>query len=216
MDHVDACVAFMLDPTAIARVAGSGIPFVLLGNEDRPVEVSTVRIDFSSGIRQAFDHLVARGHRRIATIDDRDRAESGAPDVRSGLFSAVAAEYGLPVEPHWRQLATNSVQGGAAAMERLLETAPEVTAVVSYNDMIAIGAMRHAMARGLAVPGDCAFVGFDGLTLGELVDPPLTTLYIDKRRLGQAAVEQVADQMAGSGGMADTVVRMQLVARSST
>jgi LacI family transcriptional regulator len=101
-------------------------------------------------------------------------------------------------------------------MERLLETAPDVTAVVSYNDMIAIGAMRHAMARGLAVPGACAFVGFDGLTLGELIDPPLTTLYIDKRRLGQAAVEQVAAQLPGAAGMADTVIRTQLVVRAST
>lgn len=216
VDHVDACVAFMLDSAAIGRVAASGMPFVLLGNEDRPVQVSSVRIDFASGIRQAFDHLVARGHRRIAMIDDRNRAESGAPDVRSGLFTEVAAEYGLPVEAHWRQLAGNSLQGGAAAMERLLETAPDVTAVVSYNDMIAIGAMRHAMARGLAVPGDCAFVGFDGLTLGELIDPPLTTLYIDKRRLGQAAVEQVAAQLPGAAGMADTVIRTQLVVRAST
>lgn len=216
VDHVDACVAFMLDSAAITRVAGSGMPFVLLGNEDRPTQLSTVRIDFDSGIRQAFDHLVAKGHRNIAMIDDRDRAKSGAPDIRSGLFTAVAAEYGLRIEPHWRQPSSNSIQGGAAAMERLLETAPEVTAVVSYNDMIAIGAMRHARARGLAVPGDRAFVGFDGLALGELVDPPLTTLHIDKRRLGQAAVEQAAAQMPGGGGMADTLIRTQLVVRDST
>ena len=216
-DHVDACVAFLLDSAAIARVAESGIPFVLLGNEDRPVQAATVRIDFAAGIRQAFDHLLAHGHRRIAMIDDRDRAESGTNDVRGTLFTEVAAEFALPVEPHWRQLAGNSVQGGAAAMERLLETAPEVTAVVSYNDMIAIGAMRHALARGRAVPGELAFVGFDGLALGELVDPPLTTLSIDKRRLGQAAVERVADQLAGTaGGMADTVIPTELVVRGST
>ncbi|GHJ42055.1 LacI family DNA-binding transcriptional regulator [Streptomyces sp. TS71-3] len=216
VDHVDACVAFLLDTAAIGRVAGSGMPFVLLGNEDRPVDVPTIRIDFGSGIRQAFDHLIARGHRRIAMIDDRDRAESEAPDVRSGLFTQVALECGLEVDPRWRQLAGNSMQGGAAAMERLLETAPEVTAVVSYNDMIAIGAMRHALARGRDVPGDCAFVGFDGLALGELVDPPLTTLAIDKRRLGQAAVEQVAEQMAGTGGKGETAIRTQLVVREST
>ncbi|WP_255948646.1 LacI family DNA-binding transcriptional regulator [Streptomyces odontomachi] len=225
IDHADACVAFLLDDAAIARIASSGLPFVLLGNEDRPVQAPTVRIDFGSGIRQAFAHLVSRGHRRIAMIDDRARAESGTNDVRSTLFTEVAAEFDLPVEPGWRQLADNSVAGGADAMERLLTTAPEITAVVSYNDMIAIGAMRHALARGHAVPADLAFVGFDGLALGELVDPPLTTLAIDKHRLGRAAVEQVADQMAGTtggsaGGSAngtpDTVIRTELVVRGST
>ncbi|MFE5023182.1 substrate-binding domain-containing protein [Streptomyces sp. NPDC056656] len=59
---------------------------------------------------------------------------------------------------------------------------PGTTAVLGYNDLIAAGAMRRALCRGPAVPGDCAFVGCDGLMFGELMDPPLTTLHVGKRQ----------------------------------
>jgi LacI family transcriptional regulator len=76
--------------------------------------------------------------------------------------------------------------------------------------------MRRALSLGLAVPGDLAVVGFDGLKLGELVDPPLTTLHVDKRRLGRLAVEQVAALVTGPAGPLETVVVPELVVRASS
>jgi LacI family transcriptional regulator len=94
---------------------------------------------------------------------------------------------------------------------------PEITAVFGFNDLIAIGAMRTARRRGRSVPADLAVLGFDGLCLGELVDPALTTLHIDKRRLGRLAVEQVARLRAGEEPLrgADAVVTPELVVRES-
>lgn len=214
--QVDACIAFLLDPDAIAAIAGSGIPFVLLGNEDQAGSVSKVRIDFESGLREAFDHLAARGHLHIGMIDDRKRTASGRPDARTRLYTTAAMEAGLRIEPEWIQQATNSIDGGAAAMERMMREAPEVTAILCYNDILAIGAMRHAMARGLAIPESCAFIGVDDIPISALVDPPLTTVHVDKRRIGQAAIEQLAAQMSSGASMADTVIRTRLVVRAST
>jgi LacI family transcriptional regulator len=214
-EHVDACAGFLIDQAAIASIATSGMPFVLLGNEDKDLDVSMVRIDFETGVRQAFDHLVARGHRRIGMIDDRRRTESGRTDERSRLFAVAAAETGLDISPGWIRQATNSIEGGAAAMEQILQTAPEVTAMICYNDILAIGAMRHAKARGLAVPGDRAFIGFDGIPLSALVDPPLTTVFVDRRRIGQACIEQLAAQFTGNP-LPDTFIRTELIVRQST
>ncbi|WP_431896044.1 LacI family DNA-binding transcriptional regulator [Nonomuraea sp. bgisy101] len=217
-NHVDACVGFLLHTGAIDKIAASGIPFVLLDRGGRAPAVPGVDIDFASGIRQGLDHLMEQGHRRIAMIDDHAHARPGTHNARRELYLAFAAEHGLPVDETWIQPAVNSVDGGAAAMDELLAAHPDVTAVFAYNDHIAIGAMRRAMRLGLAVPGNCAFLGFDGLAIGELVDPPLTTIHIDKRRLGHLAVDQVAAVMTapqGSGVEAMTI-DPRLVVRLST
>ncbi|MCX4550643.1 LacI family transcriptional regulator [Streptomyces sp. NBC_01267] len=214
-EHVDACVAFMIDPVAVERIRASGIPLVLLNHEAPPPSVGGVRIDFESGIRQAVGHLTARGHTRIAMLDDRANSDALLPDTRHGLFLRVAAEHALPVDEAWVLPAENSLDGGAEAMDRLLAALPGVTAVVAYNDLIAIGAMRRALARGLSVPGDCAFVGCDGLMLGRLVDPPLTTLHIDKEQLGRAAVRQVEALMSGDRPE-EAVIVPDLVIRASS
>ncbi len=215
VDHVDACVAFLLDPGAIELIHRSGMPFVLLDNEHRPPAVSGGRIDFATGMRHAVGHLVERGHRRIAMLDDRGRPDAGGHGTRHSLFLGAAAELGLPADEEWVFPAANSLEGGAAAMDDVLAGGFGATAVLGYNDLIAIGAMRRARDRGMRVPQDCAFVGCDGLTLSRLVDPPLTTLTVDKELLGRAAVRQVAAQMTGAG-TGETVIVPRLVVRESS
>jgi LacI family transcriptional regulator len=89
------------------------------------------------------------------------------------------------------------MEGGAEVFAALRAAHPDMTAVFAFNDLVAIGAMREARQQGLRVPEDCAIVGFDGLSLGELLDPPLSTVHIDKRRLGELAVEQIRALLAG-------------------
>ncbi|TMR97734.1 LacI family DNA-binding transcriptional regulator [Nonomuraea basaltis] len=217
-DQVDVGVAFLLHQDAIVKAAAANLPFVLLDKGDRAPSVPGVRIDFESGVRQGLEYLIDRGHRRIAMIDDLTYVTAQAPDTRRDLYLKIMTERGLPVDAGWIQPAHNSVEGGGTAMEQLLAAHPDVTAVFAYNDMIAIGAQRRAVQLGLRVPGDCAFLGFDGLSIGELVDPPLTTLHLDKRRLGEIAIEQAALLLAGPGEAAvlDAVIRPELLVRGST
>ena len=72
-----------------------------------------------------------------------------------------------------------------------------MTAVLAFNDLVAIGAFQAARRLGVAIPTECALVGFDGLSIGELIDPPLTTIGLDKRRLGELAVQQLDQLLAG-------------------
>ncbi|GAA3644883.1 LacI family DNA-binding transcriptional regulator [Nonomuraea antimicrobica] len=218
IEQVDVGVAFLLHQDAIVKAAGAGLPFILLDKGDRAPEVPGVRIDFESGVRQGLEHLLDRGHRRIAMIDDVTYLSVVGPDPRREVYLKVMAERGLPVDAGWIQPAHNSVEGGAEAMGRLLAARPDVTAVFAYNDVIAIGAQRRAAELGLRIPRDCAFLGFDGLTVGELVEPPLTTLHIDKRRLGEIAVEQAALLLGGPEERVaeDAVIRPELVVRGST
>jgi LacI family transcriptional regulator len=216
-DQVDVGLAFLLHRDAIAKAASTNLPFILLDKGGRAPSVPGVRIDFESGARLGLEYLIGKGHRRIAMLDDEMYINAEAPNARRELYLKVMDERGLPVDTNWIQPAHNSVEGGAMAMERLLAAHRDLTAVFAYNDMIAIGAQLRAIKLGIRVPEDCAFIGFDGLSIGQLVDPPLTTLHIDKRRLGEIAVEQAALLLAGTEEheIPEAVIQPELIIRGS-
>ena len=213
--QADAVVGyFKNEDDALARHLG-GVPLVLLERGPQQTRFAAVGIDAAGGVEQGIAHLVRAGHRRIGMLDG-DRLE--APGPRREAFLAQVRRHGLPVDDSWVVMSPeHSVAGGEVGMERLLDARPEVTAVFGFNDLIAIGAMRAARRRGRRVPGDLAVLGFDGLSLGELVEPALTTLHLDKRQLGRLAVEQVARLRAGQEPLsgADAWVRPELVVRAS-
>ena len=78
-------------------------------------------------------------------------------------------------------------------MDRLLDLAEPPDAVFCYNDLLALGAMRAVLARGLRVPGDVAVVGFDAIDEGRFATPPLTTIAPDKERIAELAVTRLLD-----------------------
>ncbi|QNP73411.1 LacI family DNA-binding transcriptional regulator [Streptomyces roseirectus] len=213
--QADAVVGyFKNEDDVLARHLG-GVPLVLLERGPQQTRFAAVGIDAAGGLERGMAHLVGAGHRRIGMLDG-DRGPVRGP--RHEAFLAQARRHGLDVDEGWIVCcAEHSVVGGEAAMERLLDVRPEVTAVFGFNDLIAVGAMRTARRRGREVPGDLAVLGFDGLSLGALVEPALTTLHLDKRRLGRLAVEQVARLLAGEGPLVgeDAWVIPELVVRAS-
>ena len=98
-----------------------------------------------------------------------------APERLAGVRDALAA---AGLDPASIAIASGAplVGGGEAAMLELLDRAPGTTAVLAYNDLMAIGALRAIRRRGRSVPGDVSVVGFDDVALAAYVDPPLTTL----------------------------------------
>lgn len=211
--QADAVMGYFRSPDEeLARHLG-GVPLVLLERGPQQTRFAAVGIDAAAGLEQGMAHLVAAGHRRIGMLDGVH-----GPVPRRHAFLAEARRHGLPVDDGWIAMCPeHSVAGGEEGMGRLLDARPDLTAVFGFNDLIAVGAMRAARRRGRRVPDELAVVGFDGLSLGELVDPGLTTLHIDKRRLGRLAVEQVARLRAGEEPMngTDAWVVPELVVRAS-
>jgi LacI family transcriptional regulator len=180
-NQVDVLIGYLMGPAP-----EDGVPLVVIGRDGADIDV-----DAEGGVREALRHLLDRGHRRIGMLD------LPQPWGRRVPFLAFAREHDLPVDESW-VVDTESVDpDGGGAFERLRAEHPDVTAVLAYNDVIAIGAQRAARRLGLRVPEDCAFVGFDGLSIGELIEPPLTSVAIDKRRMGELAVEQAERLLRG-------------------
>ncbi|MGY5047970.1 LacI family DNA-binding transcriptional regulator [Streptomyces sp. 900105755] len=191
--QVDAVVGYLSLPEDEIDRLTLGLPVVLIDREHRTQRFSSIRIDGESGVHAAIRHLTAAGHRHIGMLDHAERYE---PSIRHRWFDTAMSASGLDSTSVAR--ADQSVEGGESALQELLARHPDLTAVFTFNDIVAIGALRAARRLGRQVPRDLAVIGFDGLQLGTLVDPPLTTVALDTRRLGALTVEQAARLLTGS------------------
>ena len=210
--QVDALVGYFTHTDEELEPYVAGVPLVIV---DRGLDSPThaiVRLDTEAGIRAGLAHLIERGHRRIGLLDCPSACD---PVVRRRTFLDVARTQGLPVDEQWIIATEQSMVGGGAAFETLRARHPDATAVLAFNDLVAIGAFQAARRLGVAIPADCALVGFDGLSIGELLDPPLTTIHLDKRRIGELAVHQL-DQLLSDELPPPAMVTPHLLVRGTT
>ncbi|WP_129789694.1 LacI family DNA-binding transcriptional regulator [Promicromonospora panici] len=213
--QVDALIGFLDHSDAELAPYVEGVPLVVMDRHQKTSH-GVVDIDIETGVRHGIQHLVERGHQKIGMIDClREDGQSEDGLERRDCFLAVVEELGLPVDQTWIVAGTESVAGGEAGFAELRSKHPDVSAVFAYNDVVAIGAHRAARRLGLDVPKDCAVLGFDGLSIGELLDPPLTTVHIDKRRMGELAIDQV-DGLLNGTPVEHALLPTELVVRGST
>ncbi|MEU4693573.1 LacI family DNA-binding transcriptional regulator [Actinoplanes sp. NPDC023714] len=160
-------------------------PIVVLNRRVSPFP--SVTADSADGMRQAIGHLHALGHRRVAYVAG-PRASWSNRDRLRGLRSATAS-YDMELIEAGNVAPT--VDGGAAVAD--LVAASPATAVIAYNDLVALGLLHRFRARDIGVPGRISVVGFDDILLSGLVVPPLTTVAIAKEEIGRRGVELLID-----------------------
>lgn len=137
-----------------------------------------------------------------------------APVRLAGVRAALAAA-GCPPDGLTVADGEALVGGGERAADDLLGRVPETTAIVAYNDLMAIGALRALRRRGRRVPADGSVIGFDGVALAAYVEPPLTTIVQRTDEMGRWAV----DRLVGSDdhlGPASVCLPVDLEVRAST
>ena len=151
-----------------------------------------VSCDDAMATEQAFDHLVALGHRHIALLlGPADHVPSNRKLAAAVSAAAPSRASSSPTDRVAR--AMFSPEGGQAAGDGLVATG--ATAVLCASDPLALGAIRAVRRRGLQVPADVSVVGFDDSALMRFTDPPLTTVRQPIEAMGRAAVERL-DQPA--------------------
>ncbi len=157
-----------------------GIPIVLI-HRQAPGWWS-VSADFGEGVRQALVNVRALGHRHVAYAAGPVQSWSGR--MRTESLRHHAAELG--VEMYELGSVAPTIDGGLAAADLTLAT--PATALIAYNDVVALGAMRRFGARGVIVPDDMSVVGCDNTMLSQLAVPSLTTVDVPRFEAGEAAV----------------------------
>jgi LacI family transcriptional regulator len=177
--------------------------------------VATVGSDHELTGLLATRHLVAKGHRRIATIigtRERRVTQSRLRGYRRALEEAGLPFDGTLVEEgHWEPGAA------LAGTMRLLERRPEVTAIYAQNDIMAMGVLSALRNEGRRVPDDCAVVGCDDIDIAAYTVPPLTTVHVPFYETGEEAMRLLLTMIAaGSVVPRKRLLPVHLVVRAST
>ena len=200
----------------VERVLAAHIPF--LGIElvpEAPAGTRTVSLAFGEGMEDVLAHLVSLGHRRIGYIwDERDRPES--PESRFYCFREAMKSHNLELSDESVGVATGGQRPeiGQSVMLDLVHRAPDLTAVVCHNDLLALGALRAAKQSGLSVPEDMSVVGVDDIFTANYADPPLTTLALPRVEAGSTALQWLLQE--GVERLSAPQISPRLVVRQSS
>lgn len=176
---------------------GDETPMVLLGERVWHGPADHVAIDNTAAAGEATRHLIDLGRRRIAAIGAQEQPSAVTAHQRLAGYRAALADGRLPETV--AQVGSFHRADGAAAMRRLLDAAEPPDAVFCFNDLLALGAVRALLERGLDVPGDVAVVGFDDIEDGRFSTPTLSTISPDVGRIAQLAVDLLAERLGESG-----------------
>lgn len=175
-------------------------------------DVPSVVTDIPRGVRRALEHLGELGHRSVTYVSGPEASWT------DGMRWRALREAGDELDIAVRRVGPFApiVSGGVRAVEALRAAPP--TAVIAYNDLVAIGVMRGLQDRGVRVPRDVSIVGFDNIFGADLVTPGLTTVAAPLRMLGTTAVQNLLAMIGGAPAVTGTAVTVptRLVVREST
>jgi LacI family transcriptional regulator len=170
----------------------------------------SVIVDNADGMRQAVQHLAALGHERVAFVagprtswSNRQREQGLRHAADEGGVDLVHLGYFPP-----------QFEGGVAAAD--LAVASGATAVIAYNDVVAIGLLSRLGVRGIPVPGQISVVGCDDIGMATMTHPALTTVAIPKHDAGRAAVALLFSLLAEGGDSPHRALPTQLMVRASS
>ena len=215
VDGLILATAKRRDPVIDACVE-EGIPLVLVNRTVSQHNVAAVINDDELGIELALAHLIELGHSRIAYIGGPQSTSTGY--VRYQAFVKCARRSGLDID---RALIVNASEfsepAGADALERLLATRRPFTAVLTANDLLAVGCYDALGTRSLRCPDDISITGFNDMPFADRFQPPLTTLHIPHDELGVQAANLLLERIANPEIPAKQLrLEPRLIVRGST
>jgi DNA-binding LacI/PurR family transcriptional regulator len=199
-----------------------GVPYVTVDSD--PIEGAPgVNVDDEGGACSVMRHVLAAGHREIVIIAIRSGKQAhfreyvGTLRNRINGYLAALDEIGATIDGRKVRLLESPAteQGGREAMIRVMKATRKPTAIVAMSDIIAIGAMREAIDRGVDLPKDMSFAGFDDVPLAAWARPPLTTVAQPACRKGQLAAELLLQRLEGKSDAVHYLLPAELVVRSS-
>jgi LacI family transcriptional regulator len=182
-----AIMTFGIEEEQVQKLVKHEFPLVFVDAGPDLPNIRVLNVDYGEGIREAVQHLAALGHRKISFISGPLRMRTAM--TRRDSFRKSMAELGLAAPAKTMVEGDHTMEGGRAAMERLLTLDELPTAVICSNDMTAIGVLHALDETTHRVPKDISVVGFDDIHLSRFMLPPLTTVQMSCKDLAAAAVQ---------------------------
>ncbi|MFV0466593.1 MAG: LacI family DNA-binding transcriptional regulator [Lachnospiraceae bacterium] len=192
------------------------IPVVVIDNYMESEDMDCVAINNEQGVDMAISHLVSKGHKEIGYLHIEDNANNFI-ERYDGFFRSFREN---ELQINSSNIISFSTMGGDTVYTELMDRIGKMeqmpTAFFADNDIIAVLAIRILREKGYRVPEDISIVGFDDISISELVDPPLTTVRTPKFEIGCVAVMTLASRIEGrSVGIQKIEMKTSLVERKS-
>jgi LacI family transcriptional regulator len=203
------------EAASLESLVQNRIPVVTTDHYRTGPGMSDIIVDFSGGMAQLVAHLKELGHRQVGFIGGTEGLATSR--VRRESFLDAVVKQGLSSTEGWIVSGDFKIDGGSAAMSRILSQSEIPTAVVTANDLTAIGALRTAYEKGLRIPDDISIAGCDDIEMSDIVFPPLTTLRISRKEYARMlfeALRMAGEDIAQPGRQFNLPTR--LVVRKST
>ena len=214
--RVDGLLLTPVDVAAdhLRALLEADVPIVLLGRRPAGYEGPFVGTDNVTGARLVVRYLIALGHRRIAHLSRSHTASSA--DERVAGYRIALREAGLPAPRGLVHRRAATIEGGRQGAAWLAGLRPRPTALFTYNDAQAVGAMLGLRDAGVEVPGGCTVAGFDNIELAELVRPALTTVAQPIHDIGRLGAQMLIDRLAHQVPGGTMLLAPRLVMRESS
>jgi DNA-binding LacI/PurR family transcriptional regulator len=194
------------------------IPVVAVAGHRRIKGITNIALDHHRAAELTLTHLHSLGHRNIAFM--RGQPFSSDSDARWKGLLAVAAELGIAIRPELVITLDRDISSpelGYPVVQQLLATAKPFTALVAFNDISAIGAIRALQDANLRVPADVSVIGFDDIKAAGFTLPRLTTIHQPLEEFGRIAGEHLVGRIQGTlESRQEIAVQPKLIARESS
>ncbi|MBV8675299.1 MAG: LacI family DNA-binding transcriptional regulator [Acidobacteriaceae bacterium] len=194
------------------------MPNVVVGRDVSAKNIGSVIVDNESGGYMATKHLYDLGHRRIAVI--RGPTMLSDSNRRWDGIQRFAAERGLALDDRLvRELPgaidpLSGFEGGAQLTEDLLRSRLKFTALVAFDDLTALGALRALARSSRSAPHDCSIIGFDDVPLAALSTPGITTIRQPMEAMGSTAANRVLEVLRETNMSREVSTNLELLAPS--
>ena len=183
-----------MQPEDLKFFSNLRLPLVLLDVYFECIEYDCVLINNTQGAYSATNYLISRTKKQPGYL--RSSYRIGNFDERADGFYKSVRQHGMSISKSIVHNLTPSVEGALADMLALIEQDEELASCYfADNDLIAIGAMKAFQKKGLRIPEDIAIVGFDDIPMASYLEPPLATIHVPKKYIGEMAVKRLVEIM---------------------
>lgn len=192
------------------------VPVVLLDNYFKNSIYDSVLINNTDASYKATKYLIENGHTDIGYLHSSVHINNF--HFRRQGYEDAMVEHGLKADERYQMCLEPTMEGSYRDMKIVLEGSNAVlpTAFYADNDIIAFGAMKALMEKGIRIPDDISIVGFDDMPFCEMTNPRLTTIKVFKQEMGSIAVRRLMQKMSGNDNIIQKIeVGTELVIRDS-
>jgi LacI family transcriptional regulator len=197
---------------AIAEISKS-LTVVMVNGFLKLDNVYSIICDDGYGIASCVDYLAGKGHKHIVYLQD---AETYSGQSKTEGFKSGMAKNQLEFSSHSIKKVEKGLKGGCIAVEQLIASEIDFTAIVAGEDITAVGAIKKLKELNKSIPKDVAIIGFNNSIIAQCCDPELTSVDNKVETMGISAARILYDVLSGVNVPSKTVITPDLVERSST